>query len=66
VRRYHACRGRASGLLLACSTQSAGNSVSPDGRRFLVRLQDARAIPTQVRGLQSWLEELEAKVPVSE
>jgi dipeptidyl aminopeptidase/acylaminoacyl peptidase len=45
------------------STQQAGYSVSPDGRRFLVQLPDPRAIPTQINVVLNWFEELKAKVP---
>jgi Tol biopolymer transport system component len=45
------------------STQEAGYSVSPDGRRFLVQLPDPRAIPTQINVVLNWFEELKAKAP---
>jgi len=46
------------------STQIPSYGVSPDGRRFLVRILDPRAIPTQINVVQNWFEELKAKVPV--
>lgn len=45
------------------STFQAAYSLSPDGRRFLVLLLDARAIPTQINVVLDWFEELKAKVP---
>jgi hypothetical protein len=45
------------------STQIPSYDVSPDGRRFLVRILDPRAIPTQINVVLNWFEELEAKVP---
>ncbi|CAN5724554.1 hypothetical protein BH18ACI5_BH18ACI5_15040 [soil metagenome] len=45
------------------STFQAAYSVSPDGRRLLVLLQDPRAIPTQINVVLNWFEELKARVP---
>ena len=45
------------------STFHPGYSVSPDGTRFLVHLLDPRAIPTQISVVESWFDELQAKVP---
>ena len=45
------------------STFQPAYSVSPDDRRFLVHLQDPRAIPTQINVVMNWFAELRTKVP---
>ncbi|MEO6325551.1 MAG: protein kinase [Thermoanaerobaculia bacterium] len=45
------------------SSFQAGYSLSPDGRRLLVQVQDPRALPTQMNIVQNWFEELSARVP---
>jgi Tol biopolymer transport system component len=46
------------------TSNESSYGISPDGRRFLIVQPDARAVPTELRVVENWFEELKGKVPV--